>query len=247
MKNIFALGVVLLLIFSIQTAHASTYPDGCTATTAYSSTTGHPCTETLPDCNPGDLYSAATGRPCTQQTYLPGCTSTIGYSSTTGTKCDGSTNPNVTRVTPDTLLQQQLNQVTQELSQIAQNTAPATPTPVTPTPTPIVTLSNLYVRRSIYWRKNNNETEFSFLLTSTSTIVGLTVTPEIDGTPVDTGNYSIPLTAQVIGNYSSGNSDRWANLQFTVDDLSDGTHTATVTIGDQTKSITFTIAPNPTN
>jgi hypothetical protein len=112
-KLLYALGVSLLLIFSIQTAHASTFPSGCTATSAFSSTTGHPCSETLPDCNVGDLFSAVTGRPCTQHAYLPGCTSTIGYSVTTGSKCDGST---------------PLQQISQQLNQIIQNTSPATPT-----------------------------------------------------------------------------------------------------------------------
>lgn len=84
------LGAVLLLALLVHpAAHAdSTYPDGCTATTAYSSTTGHPCT--LPDCNPGDAYSALTGLPCSGAPYLPGCYSAEGFSVTTGAKCDGS-------------------------------------------------------------------------------------------------------------------------------------------------------------
>jgi hypothetical protein len=46
MKKLSILGVLLLLTFSIQTAHAATkkYPAGCTAYTAYSSTTGLSCT-----------------------------------------------------------------------------------------------------------------------------------------------------------------------------------------------------------
>ena len=51
-----------------------TYPEGCTATTAYSATTGLPC----------------TGTPTTPTTTYPaGCTSAVGYSPTTGVKCDG--------------------------------------------------------------------------------------------------------------------------------------------------------------
>lgn len=100
MKKLYALGVILLLIFSIQTVHADSYPDGCTATTKYSSTTGHPCATTHQDCAPGDLYSSQTGKPCTSSTYLPGCTSTIGYSVTTGQKCDGSSTQNSTVVIP---------------------------------------------------------------------------------------------------------------------------------------------------
>lgn len=86
----YILGAFLLLaLFVHPTVHADTaYPDGCTATTAYSSTTGHPCT--LPDCAPGDAYSALTGLPCGETQYLPGCYSTDGFSVTTGTKCDGS-------------------------------------------------------------------------------------------------------------------------------------------------------------
>lgn len=88
-----SLSILLFLVFALcitpALAHASDYPDGCTATTAYSSTTGHPCT--TPDCAPGDLFSGLTGLPCSSGiVYLPGCYSTIGYSVTTGTKCDGS-------------------------------------------------------------------------------------------------------------------------------------------------------------
>jgi hypothetical protein len=107
MKKLAFIGVFILLSLSLQTAHASNYPDGCTATTAYSATTGHPCT--LPDCNPGDLFSAVDGHKCTAAVYLPGCFSTVGYSTTTGTRCDGSTpvqsNPIITNPTntmPDT-------------------------------------------------------------------------------------------------------------------------------------------------
>jgi hypothetical protein len=122
MKTLYLLGIALFLIFSIQTAHASTFPSGCTATSAFSSTTGHPCTEAVKDCDVGDLYSAVTGRPCTQQKYLPGCTSTIGYSVTTGSKCDGA---------------MPLQQISQQLNQIIQNTSPATATPDIIAPTPL--------------------------------------------------------------------------------------------------------------
>jgi hypothetical protein len=85
----YILGATLLLaLFIHPVAHADTYPDGCTATTAYSVTTGHPCT--LPDCAPGDAYSALTGHPCSGTVNLPGCYSAEGFSVTTGTKCDGS-------------------------------------------------------------------------------------------------------------------------------------------------------------
>jgi hypothetical protein len=84
MKYLYSIGVVLLLLFSIHTAHAS----NCAVGDAFSSTTGLPCT--VRDCAPGDLFSAQTGKPCTASVYLPGCFSTVGYSVTTGTKCDGS-------------------------------------------------------------------------------------------------------------------------------------------------------------
>lgn len=86
MKKLALLGVFLLVVLSIHTSYADTLPDGCTATTKYSSTTGHPCT--LPDCAPGDLFSGLTGKPCS--VFLPGCYSTQGFSVTTGHKCDGS-------------------------------------------------------------------------------------------------------------------------------------------------------------
>jgi hypothetical protein len=104
MKKLYFIGVVLLLIFSIQTVHADTYPNGCTATTKYSVTTGQLCTAPVSSCAPGDLYSAQTGQPCSSSpTYLPGCTSTIGYSITTGNKCDGSAPvaTNATQVVPN--------------------------------------------------------------------------------------------------------------------------------------------------
>ena len=122
MKTLYALGVVLLLIFSIQTAHASAYPDGCTATTKYSSTTGHLCS--IPTtCAPGDLFSSQTGQPCNSAVYLPGCTSTLGYSITTGSKCDGSNT--VTQVlqnaSPSPMVsskQSQLNAINQQIANL---------------------------------------------------------------------------------------------------------------------------------
>lgn len=106
-----SLSILLFLVFALcitpALAHASDYPDGCTATTAYSSTTGHPCT--TPDCAPGDLFSGVTGQPCTSGiTYLPGCYSTIGYSVTTGSKCDGST-VGVQTVGQSTTINQNIN------------------------------------------------------------------------------------------------------------------------------------------
>jgi hypothetical protein len=90
MKKLYALGVVLLLLFSIQTVHASTLPSGCTATSAFSSTTGHPCA-TSHECAAGALYSALTGKPCgSTVTLLVGCISTTGYSSVTGQRCDST-------------------------------------------------------------------------------------------------------------------------------------------------------------
>lgn len=87
MKKLLPLFFLLLgLATAPAFAHAADYPDGCTATTAYSATTGHPCT--LPDCAPGDLFSGVTGKPCGGTGFLPGCWSLIGYSVTTGTKCD---------------------------------------------------------------------------------------------------------------------------------------------------------------
>lgn len=86
MKKITYIALFLVLVLSIQHAHAATYPDGCTATTAYSSTTGIPCT--VQTCAPGDLFNSQTGQPCGN--YLPGCNATSLYSVTTGRKCDGS-------------------------------------------------------------------------------------------------------------------------------------------------------------
>jgi len=56
----------------------TTYPAGCTSTSAYSSTTGQACTGTV------------------TTSYPAGCTSTMGYSATTGASCNGTvttTNP----------------------------------------------------------------------------------------------------------------------------------------------------------
>lgn len=86
MKKLAFLGVLLLVILSLQTAHASTE---CAPGDNFSAVTGLPCT-TQKECAPGDLYNSKTGLPCST-TFLPGCTSTIGYSVTTGSKCDGST------------------------------------------------------------------------------------------------------------------------------------------------------------
>src|SRR3989344_5866306 len=59
-----------VLSSSSSTTTGTTYSPGCSAGTAYSSTTGQPCTSTVTSTN------------------LPaGCTSTAGYSSTTGVSC----------------------------------------------------------------------------------------------------------------------------------------------------------------
>lgn len=89
MKKLAITGAFLLLALSLQTAHATSLPEGCEAGYNYSATTGHPCA--LPDCNPGDLFSAVDGHRCGGTAYLPGCFSASGYSVTTGNKCDGST------------------------------------------------------------------------------------------------------------------------------------------------------------
>lgn len=87
MKYLYSIGVVLLLLISIQTAHADGLPSGCLAGYNFSPTTGLPCT-TQP-CQAGDLFNSDTGQPC--GTTLPaGCNSVIGYSPTTGNKCDGT-------------------------------------------------------------------------------------------------------------------------------------------------------------
>lgn len=40
-------------------------PDGCTATTKFSATTGHACEYIMvADCNPGDVFSSFTGKQC---------------------------------------------------------------------------------------------------------------------------------------------------------------------------------------
>lgn len=98
MKKLYIIGVLLLLIFSVHQVHADAYPDGCTATTTYSSTTGHLCT--LPKtCAVGDIYNSQTGQPCNQN-YLPGCSVGTLYSVLTGQKCDGSTPVGTAIATP---------------------------------------------------------------------------------------------------------------------------------------------------
>lgn len=99
MKKTYLIGVALLLILSVHTASASSYPDGCTATTKYSSTTGHLCSVPA-TCQPGDLYDSQTGQPCSQNAYLPGCNSLVGYSVTTGVRCDGALQQVVDSSTP---------------------------------------------------------------------------------------------------------------------------------------------------
>jgi len=87
---IYILGVLSILLIPLS-AHAAGYPNGCTATTKYSATTGKPC-DYYPNpagCQPGDLYDSNTGNPCgATVAYLPGCTSLYGYSMTTGRSCN---------------------------------------------------------------------------------------------------------------------------------------------------------------
>lgn len=87
-KIIYILGIVSILLIPLVT-YAVTYPDGCTATTKYSATTGKLCSN-LPqnDCSPGDTYSSLTGQLCSS--YILGCVSTSGFSIVNGKKCDGS-------------------------------------------------------------------------------------------------------------------------------------------------------------
>lgn len=92
MKKIYLIGAFLLLVLSVHQVHADPYPDGCTTTTKYSSTTGHACSVPM-TCQPGDLYDSQTGQPCVSNAYLPGCTSLNGYSVTTGVRCDGAIRP----------------------------------------------------------------------------------------------------------------------------------------------------------
>lgn len=89
MKKLYILGVFLLLALSVHSVQASSYPDGCDATTKYSATTGHICVMS-PTCQPGDLYNSQTGQPCETSPYFLGCASLDGYSTVTGIKCDGA-------------------------------------------------------------------------------------------------------------------------------------------------------------
>jgi hypothetical protein len=63
MKKLSILAALLLLTLSAPIASATSYPDGCTATTKYSATTGHLCLS-LNNCAPGDLYSQLDGHKC---------------------------------------------------------------------------------------------------------------------------------------------------------------------------------------
>jgi hypothetical protein len=79
----------------IGTPIVVTFPQGCTSTSGYSTTTGQLCSTTinLPQgCTSTSLYSVTTGQACTTTIVLPqGCTSTSGYSITTGQLCVGGT------------------------------------------------------------------------------------------------------------------------------------------------------------
>jgi hypothetical protein len=89
MKKIYILGALILLTFSFQIVNASAFPDGCSATTKFSATTGHSCAISQ-TCVPGDLFDSMTGKPCKSGGYPIGCNSFAGFSTITGQKCDGS-------------------------------------------------------------------------------------------------------------------------------------------------------------
>lgn len=90
-KTLFYISFILVLLLPVF-VHADmiTYPDGCTVTTKFSSTTGQPCQKSA--CSPGDVFSSETGQRCSDiNISLPqGCITLEGYSPLTGTKCDGT-------------------------------------------------------------------------------------------------------------------------------------------------------------
>ena len=95
MKKIIGISLVVafaLGIFSISVdlvdASVVDYGDGCTATSAYSVTTGKQCNvDSTVGCKAGYLFSPITGAPCSAPTLPPGCLPGYIFSYLSGARC----------------------------------------------------------------------------------------------------------------------------------------------------------------